>query len=259
MSKLVLIHWNAEEAEQRAHRLRQQDHTVQVYSQQRGIGYRAFRENPPDAFVIDLSRIPSQGRALGIYLRQQKATRGSPLVFVGGEPGKVSQTRKVLPDATYTEWDGVQKALVAAIKNRPRTPVVPGTMDGYSGTPLPKKLGIRAGTAVALLGAPDGFAEKLEPWPEEARLVKLARGANVALLFVKSQNELERRFSAVGDAMAEKAALWVVWPKQASGIKTDLSEKAVRAFGLNQHWVDYKVCAVDETWSGLCFARRKER
>jgi hypothetical protein len=256
---LVLIHWQAEEARERAQGLTAQGHRVQLYCEQRGIGYRAFRQSPPEAFLIDLSRLPSQGRALGVYLRQQKALRHLPVVFVGGEAEKVSQTRRLLPDATYAEWKEIARALERAVRNVPRTPVVPGTMDGYSGTPLPRKLGIRAGSVVALLGAPRDFPPKLDPLPGEVRVVRQASRATVALLFVTSQAELERKFPLVAAVLAEKAALWVVWPKQSSGRQSDISEKIVRAFGLGHAWVDYKICALDETWSGLCFARRKQK
>jgi CheY-like chemotaxis protein len=259
MLRLLFIHWNQAEAEARAKDLRDAGHQVEIYFQPQGTGYRNFRDNPPEVFVISLDRIPSHGRALATYFRQQKATRHVPIVFVGGEKEKAKQTRALLPDAIYTEWSDIRTAIQKSVKNPPRTPIVPGTMAGYSGTPLPKKLGIRGGSVVVLLGAPTNFVRKLAPLPESVRLAKQARSANVALLFVTSQAELKRRFLAVGRVMAEKAALWVVWPKQASGVKTDLSEKVVRAYGLSQSWVDYKICAVDETWSGLCFARRKPK
>jgi len=259
MLRLLLIHWNQSEAEAQAKILRDAGNRVEIYFQPQSTAFRKVRNNPPEIFVISLDRIPSHGRALGTYFRQQKATRQVPIVFVGGEKEKVTKTRALLPDATYTEWADIHGAIRRTVKDTPRVPVVPGTMAGYSGTPLPKKLGIRDGSVVALLGAPTNFARKLAPLPESAHLAKQARGANVALLFIKSQAELRRRFLAVGRVMAEKAALWVVWPKQASGIKTDLSENIIRAYGLGQSWVDYKICAVDETWSGLCFARRKPK
>ena len=259
MLRLLLVHWNRPEAEARAKDLCDAGHQVEIYFQPQSIAFRKVRDNPPEIVVISLDRTPSHGRALATYFRQQKATRQVPIVFVGGEKEKVKQTRNLLPDATYSEWTNIHAAIQRAIKSAPSVPIVPGTMAGYSGTPLPKKLGIREGSVVALLGAPANFARKLAPLPESARLAKQARGTNVALLFVKSQADLRRRFLAAGHAMAEKAALWVVWPKQASGIKTNLSENIIRAYGLGQSWVDYKICAVDETWSGLCFARRKPR
>lgn len=128
---------------------------------------------------------------------------------------------------------------------------------GYSGTPLPKKLGIRENYLCVLVNAPDRFERKLDPLPAGATLVEDGRGANVAVLFVTSQAELAQDFRPLAKALLEKVAFWIAWPKKASGVKTDLTENVIREFGLGAGWVDYKVCAIDETWSGLCFARRK--
>ena len=135
---------------------------------------------------------------------------------------------------------------------------MPASTAGSSGTPLPKKLGICADSAVALLGAPEGFERKLGTLPDNVRLLKQARaGAHRILLFAKSRSDLAKRFPAATRAMAEGGGLWIVWPKQASGVVTDLGEAHVRAFGLAAGFVDYKICAVDATWSGLLFARRR--
>jgi hypothetical protein len=93
--------------------------------------------------------------------------------------------------------------------------------------------------------------------PDGAQIVIEAGDANVAVLFITSQAELVRDFRPLAKALPEKAALWIAWPKQAAGVATDLNGNVVREFGLAQGWVDYKVCAVDEIWSGLCFVRRK--
>ena len=130
-------------------------------------------------------------------------------------------------------------------------------MAGYSGTPLPKKLGIREQYAFTLVNAPARFERKLEPLPDTAELVEDATSAQVAVLFAASQGELMRDFRPLAKALPDKCALWIAWPKKASGVKTDLNENVIREFGLGQGWVDYKVCSIDETWSGLCFARRK--
>jgi hypothetical protein len=127
---------------------------------------------------------------------------------------------------------------------------------GYSGTPLPKKLGIREKFAVLLVNAPARFERKLEPLPAAAEYVEYAASARVVVLFAASQAELVRDFRLLAKDLLVKSALWIAWPKKASGLKTDLSENVVREFGLNAGWVDYKVCSIDETWSGLCFARR---
>jgi hypothetical protein len=131
---------------------------------------------------------------------------------------------------------------------------------GYSGTPLPRKLGIKPGCVVALLAAPRGFAKAtLGPLPEGATLRSDTRVPfRVGVLFARSKAELARRFPAALAAMGEPCALWLAWPKQASGVATDLDGNGVREFGLRSGLVDYKVAALDATWSGLCFARRRK-
>jgi CheY-like chemotaxis protein len=258
MSRLTLIHWNAAEGEERAACLRSVGHETNAYAPQGAPGIRALRKNPPDAFVIDLSRLPSQGCGVAIMLRQQQATRPIPIVFAGGDPGKVARVRELLPDAVYAEWSRIHDALRRALEEPPADPVVPGTMDPYSGAPLPKRLGIQAGSEVVLLGAPAGFEEKLGALPENVRLRRRAQGrAHVLLLFTRSRADLDRRFPVAARALAEGGGLWIVWPKKASGVATDLTQSAVRAFGLGAGFVDYKICAIDGTWSGLLFARRR--
>ena len=128
---------------------------------------------------------------------------------------------------------------------------------GYSGTPLPKKLGIRENDSIVLVNAPARFDRKLRPWPDGSEVVENPAKARVAVLFAASQSELIRDFRPLARTLPESVRLWIAWPKKASGVKTDLSENLVREFGLAAGWVDYKVSAIDETWSGLCFARKK--
>jgi hypothetical protein len=129
---------------------------------------------------------------------------------------------------------------------------------GYSGTPLRKKLGIAPGKRVGLDGAPRGFEMTLGTLPEGARLARGLRSApDVALVFVRSNADLAERFPAAAAAVADGARLWIVWPKKTSKLAGDVTEDTIRACGLARGWVDYKVCAVDVDWSGLCFAKRK--
>jgi hypothetical protein len=132
---------------------------------------------------------------------------------------------------------------------------------GYSGTPLPKKLGIKPGSSVALLGAPEGFVEHtLGPLPDGVAVRADARlPFGVGLVFASSRKELARRFPAALRSMGDPCALWLAWPKRASGISSDLDENVVRVLGLAAGLVDYKVAAIDQTWSGLCFARRRKK
>ena len=127
---------------------------------------------------------------------------------------------------------------------------------GYSGTPLVKKLGIKPGTTVALVGAPRGFRRELVGLPSNVRLVTSRTApADLVIWFVTSRKELKIGVEAAGRQMT--SGLWVSWPKKASGVATDVTEDVVRAAGLANGLVDYKVCAVNTIWSGLKFARRK--
>jgi CheY-like chemotaxis protein len=260
VSRVILVHWNATEAEACLLRLRRARHNVRLHAPQGAPGVRLLREHPPDAFVIDLNRLASNGCAVAVLLRQQKATRHIPIVFVGGEPEKVARVRKLLPDAVYTEWGGIRRALQQAIKRPPANPVVPATMDAYSGTPLPKKLGIRGGLVVALLGAPPGFRRTLGELPDDVRIQEQARSrADLIVFFAKSRAEVERRLPGAIRALAEGGRLWMTWPKKTSGVAASLTQADVRQVGLGAGLVDYKICAIDDTWSGLCFARRRSK
>jgi hypothetical protein len=125
---------------------------------------------------------------------------------------------------------------------------------GYSGTPLPRKLGIKPGARVALLGAPAGFDDVLGELPERVSMLRrLGRPGShdVVLAFFDSRDALARRLPALREALASAGGLWIAWPKRASGVPTDLTEGAVRELGLAGGLVDNKVCAIDSTWSGL--------
>lgn len=134
-------------------------------------------------------------------------------------------------------------------------------MAGYSDTPLPKKLGIKDGHVVYLAGPPAGFDGALTPLPPDVTVNKTLRGnmkLDVILLFAKSKAIVARRFAPLVDRMQSDAVFWVCWPKKSSGVKTDLTEAFVREYGLSTGLVDNKICAVDESWSGLRFVIRVE-
>jgi hypothetical protein len=124
---------------------------------------------------------------------------------------------------------------------------------GYSGAPLPRKLGIKPGHRVLLLGAPDGFeAGTLGALPEGVRVARRAGGAaDVIVSFHTRRADLARRLPTLRARMAPAAGLWIAWPKRSSGVETDLTEDVVRELALANALVDNKVCAIDATWSGL--------
>ncbi len=262
MARILVVHWNPAEAAVRAERLRGEGFEASCFTDQRdGAGFRALRENPPEAVVIDLARLPSHGQAVGIALRGQKATRMVPLVFIQADPEKTARVRGLLPDAVFTTWPRIGAALRRALRHpagaEGAPPVVPGTFASYSGAPLPKKLRIREGSVVALIHAPKGFEAKLAPLPEGARVERRTGNADVILAFVKSAAALGRELPALAREMQAGGTLWLIWPKKTSPLAGDLGQPKVREMGLAAGLVDYKVCAVDETWSGLAFAARR--
>jgi CheY-like chemotaxis protein len=253
------VHWNEDEATERAALLGRSGHRVEIQWDSNVSDMSAIRANPPDAVVIDLRRLPSQGRGWATVLRQSKKTRFVPLIFVEGDPQKTERVRAALPDATFTPWSRVRGAVRKALRRALTQPVVPDTMDGYSGTPLPKKLGVKPSTRLTLLDAPSDFERTLGFLPDGVAVRRQARGkADVALLFVTSQAQLLRRWDAAARVVDTGGRLWIVWPKKSSGFASDLGGNEVRAFGLIRGWVDFKIAAIDATWSGLCFSRRAD-
>jgi len=134
----------------------------------------------------------------------------------------------------------------------------PGPTAGYSGTPLPKKLGVKDGHVVFLDRLPDGLELGLPPTATVVR--RLRGGLDVSLTFHSRLSTLEKRLPALFDKTVTNGMVWVCWPKQAAvkrlGIVSDLNDNVVREVGLDLGWVDVKVAAIDETWSGQKFVRR---
>jgi len=129
---------------------------------------------------------------------------------------------------------------------------------GYSGTPLLQKLGVREGSRMAVIKPPSGFVHSLPSLPIGATLSQRgASEADVIVWFIKSSRELEHIGSAIERMPPSSGMLWVAWPKKASGVVTDLTEDVIRGVALEAGLVDTKVCAIDETWSGLRLSRRK--
>ena len=191
-SRLHLVHWHEAEAAERARALRALGYDVDATRPEPRAFLRALREERPAAVVVDLERAPSMGRDLAVMVREQKATRGIPLVSAGGEPTKVERVRALLPDAAYAAWEAIGPAVAAAIAAPLAAPVAPGsTLAGSSGTPLPKKLGIKPGAALALLDAPPGFAATLGALPPSATVATaFGAGTTLAIWFVRRRADL---------------------------------------------------------------------
>ncbi len=258
VATIRLFHWHEGEAVERAARLEALGHRVDASPLPDAAALRALRAAPPDAFVVDLSRLPSHGREIGVALRQARATRLVPLVFVGGAADKVARVREVLPDAVFTTWEAVARDLDRALAAPPERVVSPRSlMDAYAGTPLPRKLGVKEGSTVVLVAPPAGFEATLGELPAGATLTRdAAAPRQVTLWFVRRRSELEARLAEVA-APIGRGLLWVAWPKKASGLAADLDQQLVREAGLALGLVDSKIAAVDATWSALRFTWRR--
>lgn len=218
-----------------------------------------FRELCPAAIAIDMDKRPSHGRAVAVVLRTTKSTKHFPIVFVGGEPEKIARAKSDMPDAGFTHWKGAGAAIKKFIQNAPLNPIQPPAyMDQWSGSSAAKKLGIKAGVKIAMIGEPDGFLEELADVPEGvATAGRIGRDTDLALWFVRSRDELESEVGFMSARLPEGCSIWVIHPKQTSRIRSDFNQNDVRNAALAVGLVDYKVCSVDADWSGLKFARKK--
>src|ERR1700746_2042670 len=125
-------------------------------------------------------------------------------------------------------------------------------MAGYSGTPLPQKLGIKPGLSVVTINAPTNYRRLLGTIPEDVTFSdRLKPESSFVHVFIETRSELEKKLSILREKLADTATVWVSWPKRSSGVSTDVTEDVVRALALPLGFVDVKVCAIDETWSGL--------
>ena len=131
-------------------------------------------------------------------------------------------------------------------------------MAGYSGTPLAKKLGFKAGFRTGLVNPPKGIQKELAPLPGDVSisLGSLVKPLDLIVLFADSQRMLKAEFPRLARKLAQNGMLWIAWPKKSSGVSSDLTDNIVRRIGLEAGLVDVKVCAVNEVWSGLKFVYR---
>lgn len=249
MTRVLVIHRDTPEAIERAGRLRAIGFDATPYLTFGAKGFRGIRQDPPQAIVIDLTRLPSYGKAMGVMLRRQPSLSAIPLIFLEGDPEKAAGVRALLPDAAFTTWSKVEAAIPRAIRNAPRVVTPPRD----PGTPLLAKLGIRGASSVALLHKPEGFELV------GAVTQKQIGDADVVMIFFRSCASLGRELPEVAGMMRKGRRVWVLWPKKASGAGGDLTMPRIREMASGFGLVDYKVCAVDETWSGMTLGKRRNR
>jgi hypothetical protein len=249
VARVLVIHRDPREAIQRASRLCTLGFDATPYVSLGSTGFRSIRQDPPDAILIDLTRLPSYGKAVGVLLRQQKSLCSIPLVFIEGDPDKAAQVRALLPDAAYATWEKSPATIRQAIRQAPKEVLPPRD----TGRPLPAKLGIGEQSRVAMLHPPDGFGLP------GVRSQKQVGDADVVLVFFRNSVALSRELPELAGMMRKGRRVWVLWPKKASGVAGDLTMVRIRAMAAPFGLVDYKVCAVDATWSGMTLGKRRGR
>ena len=250
MARVLYIRLNAAEAAERAPRLEALGHVVEVVSDQTRISDR-LREEPPDALVFDLDRIPSVGKYIGVFLRRRKSTRTVPLVYVGGKPEKIETVRSKIPDAVFTDWDHLGQELERSLNAPRRNVVVPTDDDLFGARSLHQKLGLKPGMAIALIGFPPNY--DLGPLPEGAKLRRRAQGKlDLAILFAADEGSLARHLDRAGPLIDAGCAIWISWEKGAG-----LTLPSIRAAANARDLTDFKLCKLPGGLSSSRFSRRR--
>jgi len=263
-ARLRLISWSPEAAVH-AKALRSAEFQVDATALDTSRLVSRIRDAAPAAVVIDLERRPSHGHAVASLLRSSKSAREIPIVFAGGDAEKVARLRAAMPDAPFASWKDAARAIRQAIARGPAQPVhVKSYMQQYAGSSLAKKLDLKAGMSVALMGEPEGFVDTLGEVTEGIEFVSpIGRLGNkraaLAMWFVRSGSELAAEVAFVSAGLPRDAALWIFFPKQSGRLRADFNQNGVRAAALRAGMVDYKICSVDADWSGLKFKKRKTK
>jgi len=257
MPRVRLFHWRAEEAQPLLAALRAGGYTVEYPGDKANGSWRSLRENPPRAAIIDLTRLPSHGRYVAAAIRATKSMRHVPIVFVDGDLEKVERIRKDLPDAVYTS----RSRLVSVLRRvKPLAdPVTAPQMMNRTDRTTAEKLGVKAGARVALIDPPADYARVLGKLPKDASLEEEpGEVLPLTLWFVRDPDQYLSGLSQMRNR-ALTSRIWIIYPKgaprgrNASGLTQSLIREAALSVGL----VDYKVCSVNEVWTGLLFTRKK--
>jgi hypothetical protein len=257
VKNIHIITWAPGGAEELARGMRQAGFIVSISAYDLSV-QNELRQNPPAAVLIDLSRRPALGRDAAVQLRISKSTRGCALIFVGGQPEKVEEVRRLLPDAIYTSWEDALSGMKIALEQPIQAPIIPdGVFAAYEGRPLVRKLGIHIHSRLGVFHAPQGLKGLIGPLPAGVEWWDdPSETCDQALWFVRSLDELDSEIERV-KSIAGQGGVWIFWQKRGSGAAGGPNQAQVRAAGLAHGLVDFKIAALDETWSGLRFAKRE--
>jgi CheY-like chemotaxis protein len=259
MPRIRVVHWKAAEAGLLLDACRNAGFEVDYTERDGGAICRSVRKDMPAAVVIDLSRAPSHGREVAIWIRSTKTTRTIPIIFVAGTEDKVATVRAILPDACYCEIGNIGRTLKQKARATDtheacsrRDLVAPAPMmDRAAWKSAAQKLGLEAKSVVTVVEPPRDFPGLLGDIPASVEFQE--EQAPLTLWFI---HEMDQLLSSLRTMRAAAAAtkLWVLWRKgSANGVTQNSLRETAREFGL----VDYKICSVDKRWSAMLFTRKK--
>ncbi len=257
MPHVRLFHWREDEARPLIAELRAEGFEVDYQGQAANGVFRSMREHPPLAAVIDLTRLPSHARYVAAELRGHKVLRQIPIVFVDGVPEKVEKLRQELPDAVYTS-----RARLATVLRKvkpPKDPVAPPRMMTRTDRTTAQKLNIRVGDRVAVIDAPPGYVKVIGVLPAGASLEEDPEETlPMTFWFVRQPEAYLAGLRGMRDRVG-KTRLWVIYAKASSKKKGEggITQFFVREQALRVGLVDYKICSLDATWTGMLFTRKK--
>jgi hypothetical protein len=254
VSRVRIVHWKPAEAGPLVDLCRACGFDVEYNDVEFPALARLVRQNPPDALVIDLTCRPSHGRGTAVALRRTKYARHIPLIFVDGEPEKVDEVRKLLPDATFATRKQLCGRIKSACSKAVVVPVIPpDPMKRYASRTVAEKLGIKEGATVALVDPPRDYAAAIGELPADVELVEDPDSVHGLTLWFVSDSRVYQAGLRRMRALADRTRLWVVWRKGAKDITQYVVRQAANDVGL----VDYKICAMNEKWSAMALAPRK--
>jgi len=259
MARIYLVHWHESELHDLAAPLLALGHDVHGH----------FAPNKPpswEGFVVDvaavsLERLPAHGREIADWIWSAKKRRHVPVVFVGGKPEKVAETKTRYPHAIFCAVAELGP-VIEEVANGRLAAATESLMKSAefakrpSATPLAKKLGVVAGSRFALVDAPQGFLGTLAAPDGAIRKKDATPECDVVVLFARDAGRLSKSLKETRSRVGPKSSLWLAWPKRTSSLASDLSDEVVRQMGLRSGLVDVKVCAIDDDWSGLKFMVR---
>jgi hypothetical protein len=251
--RVGLVHWKAEEARPLIERLERAGYDVHYGDEKKPLRVSELKKLDPWAAVVDLTRLPSQGKYWAAELRES-SLRHLPILFVDGDAQRVERVRAAIPDAEYVSVDELVAALM---KVEPVAhPVQPERMMASTRSAA-LKMGVKASTRVGVYDAPRGYAKVIGELPSGAVLEESpAEIAPVSVWFVRDAEAYLAGLRAM-KKIAAKSKLWVVYPKQKKGATQGITQFTLREAAIEIGLVDYKICRVDETWTGMAFAVKK--